>query len=156
MEVKGLRGLTLERAIVYGKVSSVVALTRSATDRPYPLQLHLDRQALSLLLHTLHDFTSAEAYSHQAGDPLSAGDIAAAASALALPSSGSSAKRKKAVSAKKEGELEERRKSLARLLVNMCLMGQEGEEKLESEGARKEMARLLETQAMHLNTLEVS
>ncbi|ORY74073.1 hypothetical protein BCR35DRAFT_293491 [Leucosporidium creatinivorum] len=136
MEVKGLRGLTLERAIVYGK-------------------LNLDRQALSLLLHTLHDLTSAEAYSHQAGDPLLPTDVAAAAAVLALPSSSSSTKRKKGGSAKKEVELEERRKSLARLLVEMCLVGREGEEKVESEGARKEMARILETQAMHLDTLEV-
>lgn len=82
-------------------------------------------------------------------------DVASAASALALPSSGSSAKRKKAVSTKKEGELEGRRKLLARLLVDMCLVGREDEEKMETEGARKEMARLLETQAMHLDTLEV-
>lgn len=119
-------------------------------------QLHLDRQALSLLLHTLHDLSSAALYAHQAGDPLAAVDIAAAAEALALPSSPAAGKRKKA-SARKEEELEERRKGLSRLLVEMCLSerGEGQEVERQGEGARRQVARILEAQALHLDTLEV-
>ncbi|KAL8283319.1 hypothetical protein RQP46_005729 [Phenoliferia psychrophenolica] len=132
MEVRGLRGLTLERAIVYGK-------------------LRLDRQALSLLLHSLQDLTSAETYCHQSGDPLLASDISAAAARLSLllPKA-----RKVGSAAKKEGE-EQRKADLARLLVEMCLVerGEEGDTR--NEVHKEQVARILETQAVHLNTLEV-
>ncbi|KAI5477112.1 TGF beta receptor associated protein [Pseudohyphozyma bogoriensis] len=134
MEVKGLRGLTLERAIVYGK-------------------LRVDRQALSLLLNTLQDLSSAETYCHQSGDPLLAEDLTAIASILSLPMP----KSKKASALKKDGE-EVRKSELARLLVEMCLAGSgaEGGEDVKTDGAREvQVARILETQALRLDTLEV-
>ncbi|GAA5867831.1 hypothetical protein JCM8547_003390 [Rhodosporidiobolus lusitaniae] len=140
MEVRGLRGLTLERVVVYGK-------------------LKLDRQALSLLLHTLSDLSSAETYSLQGGDPLCASDITAAASKLELPfTAAKKSQRSSSMSVAKMEEEERRKKGLARLLVEMCLSprqaGAEGEEgKLVASG--EQVARLLETQAVHLDTLAI-
>ncbi|TNY19371.1 hypothetical protein DMC30DRAFT_448017 [Rhodotorula diobovata] len=133
IEVKGMRGLTLERVIVYGK-------------------LHLDRQALSLVLHTLHDLSTAETYALQSGDPLLASDVSAASALLGLSfsSSSSSSKRTKRAPTAPGGGADEqqRREALARLLVDMCVARPDvaGEE---------QVARLLETQAIHLDTLEV-
>lgn len=155
--MKGLRGLTLERVLVYGKVRfsprrSSLELTTSRV-----LQLKLDRQALSLLLHTLHDLSSAETYSLQCGDPLSTSEVTAAASTLNLPFKRSS----KTLSAARREEEEKRKQGLARLLVEMCLTVKptnEGEE-IGMEGERvaskEQVARLLETQAVHLDTLSV-
>ncbi|KAK4698396.1 vacuolar protein sorting-associated protein 3, partial [Phenoliferia sp. Uapishka_3] len=134
MEVRGLRGLTLERAIVYGK-------------------LRLDRQALSLLLHSLQDLTSSETYCHQSGDPLLASDVSAAAARLSLLLP----KTKRTTSSKKEGQ-EQRKAGLARLLVEMCLVGRGGgEDDVDAppEVHKEQVARILETQAVHLDTLEV-
>uniref|UniRef100_A0A0K3C490 BY PROTMAP: gi/472583522/gb/EMS21155.1/ TGF beta receptor associated protein [Rhodosporidium toruloides NP11] gi/647396884/emb/CDR39543.1/ RHTO0S04e06238g1_1 [Rhodosporidium toruloides] n=1 Tax=Rhodotorula toruloides TaxID=5286 RepID=A0A0K3C490_RHOTO len=139
MEVKGLRGLTLERAIVYGK-------------------LHLDRQALSLLLNNLHDLASAEAYCLQSGDPLAQADVVAATSKLELPFK----RNRKALSAARREEEERRKQALAKLLVEMCLRRPQAgsfvdETDKTDEGAvpKERVARLLETQAVHLDTLEV-
>ncbi|GAA5872000.1 hypothetical protein JCM1840_004768 [Sporobolomyces johnsonii] len=140
MEMKGLRGLTLERVIVYGK-------------------LRLDRQALALLLHTLHDLSSAESFALQSGDPLLPTDVSATASRLNLPF-------KRARKAKREDD-DRRKKALARLLVEMCLMrpASSGSFEQEADGreegtrwevaTREQVARILETQAVHLDTSEV-
>ncbi|GAA6028594.1 hypothetical protein JCM8097_007301 [Rhodosporidiobolus ruineniae] len=138
MEMRGERGLVLERVVVYGK-------------------LRLDRQALSLLLHTLHDLPSAETYSLQSGDPLLPSEVAAAASTLALPTA--TKKARKALSAGKREEEERRKEGLARLLVEMCLAekpagAEEGREP-KRVASEEQVARLLETQALHLDTLEV-
>ncbi|BGP33373.1 hypothetical protein JCM10296v2_005173 [Rhodotorula toruloides] len=139
MEVKGLRGLTLERAIVYGK-------------------LHLDRQALSLLINNLHDLASAEAYCLQSGDPLAQADVVAATSKLDLPFK----RNRKALSAARREEEERRKQALAKLLVEMCLrrpqsgsFSEETEKTDEGAVPKERVARLLETQAVHLDTLEV-
>ncbi|BGP17675.1 hypothetical protein JCM10213v2_005713 [Rhodosporidiobolus nylandii] len=120
MEMEGMRGLTLERAVVYGK-------------------LHLDRQAFSLLLNTLHDLASAETYSLQSGDPLCTADV---------PLS----------QAKREGEAR-RKQSLARLLVEMCLARSStvgnAEQERDEVVSKEQAARLLETQALHLDALEI-
>ncbi|GAA5972182.1 hypothetical protein JCM11641_002531 [Rhodosporidiobolus odoratus] len=138
MEMRGLRGLVLERVIVYGK-------------------LHLDRQALSLLLHTLHDLSSAETYSLQSGDPLCMSDVSTAASKLSLPFKRA---RKHRSTAKFEEE-DRIKESLANLLVEMCLSatnltasesGEPGETRTVKE---EQVARVLETQALHLETLDV-
>lgn len=116
------------------------------------MQLHLDRQALSLVLHTLHDLSTAETYALQSGDPLLASDVSAASALLGLSfsSSSSSSKRTKRAPTAPGGGADEqqRREALARLLVDMCVARPDvaGEE---------QVARLLETQAIHLDTLEV-
>ncbi|GAA5825001.1 hypothetical protein JCM11251_006058 [Rhodosporidiobolus azoricus] len=135
MEVKGLRGLTLERVVVYGK-------------------LHLDRQALSLLLHTLRDLPTAEAYSLQSGDPLSSTDVSAAAAKLELPFSKRPRRQPSQSSAKREEE-ERRRREVARLLVEMCLAKSPSGEEEKPVASEGQIARLLETQAIHLDTLEI-
>ncbi|GAA6015822.1 hypothetical protein JCM10207_008808 [Rhodosporidiobolus poonsookiae] len=134
MEIKGLKGLTLERAVVYGK-------------------LRLDRQALSLLLHTLHDLPSAETLALQSGNPLSPSDISAAATKLDLPFK----RPRKALSPSKREEEERRKQALARLLVEMCLTRREAGEEGREGGLldEKQTAQLLETQAVHLDSLEV-
>ncbi|BGP09381.1 hypothetical protein JCM10049v2_005249 [Rhodotorula toruloides] len=139
MEVKGLKGLTLERAIVYGK-------------------LQLDRQALSLLINNLHDLASAEAYCLQSGDPLAQADVVAATVKLDLPFK----RNRKALSAARREEEERRKQALAKLLVEMCLRRPQpgsfvDETEKTGEGAipKERVARLLETQAVHLDTLEV-
>ena len=153
LELKGLRGLTLERAIVYGKVTSF-RFSRSATSDDSFRQLQLDRQALSLLLHSLRDLTSSETYCHQSGDPLLLSDLAATASLLNL--SMPTSLRKKPV-VPKEGEAA-RKSSLARLLVEMILAKRIGDDvpgELDTEGKQRQVARILETQAIHLDCLEV-
>ncbi|BGP41415.1 hypothetical protein JCM10449v2_005395 [Rhodotorula kratochvilovae] len=124
MEMRGMRGLALERVIVYGK-------------------LRLDRQALSLLLHTLRDLSSAETYALQGGDALLAADVSAASAQIGLPFKRS----RKAPAPARADEEQCRREGLARLLVEMVL----------AQGAADppQVARLLETQAVHLDTLEV-
>ncbi|GAA5915979.1 hypothetical protein JCM6882_003485 [Rhodosporidiobolus microsporus] len=141
MEVRGLRGLALERVVVYGK-------------------LRLDRQALSLLLHPLNDITTAETYSLQSGDPLSPSDVSAAAAKLELPFN-KRARRHASQSPAKREEEERRRKELARLLVEMCLAqrppagdAKEDEEE-QTVASEEQIARLLETQAIQLDTLEI-
>lgn len=113
-----------------------------------PLQLKLDRQALSLLLHTLQDLSSSETYCSQSGDPLLASDISATAALLSfsMPSS-----RKRSV-VKKDGE-EERKIDLARLLVSMCLSGNGSDE---SVFKMEQISRILEAQSLNLDTLSVS
>ncbi|CEQ41527.1 SPOSA6832_03250, partial [Sporobolomyces salmonicolor] len=139
MEMKGLRGLTLERVIVYGK-------------------LRLDRQALALLLHTLHDLSSAESFALQSGDPLLPADVSWTASQLNLPF-------KRARKAKREDD-DRRKESLARLLVEMCLkrpassgsfeQEEDGKDTGRSEAVTwEQIARILETQAVHLDPVEV-
>lgn len=59
--------------------------------------------------------------------------------------------------AKKEGD-EERKAGLARLLVEMCLVGRAGDGESVGEGLRgrkEQVTAILETQAIHLNTLDV-
>ncbi|GAA5956387.1 hypothetical protein JCM21900_000171 [Sporobolomyces salmonicolor] len=139
MEMKGLRGLTLERVIVYGK-------------------LRLDRQALALLLHTLHDLSSAESFALQSGDPLLPADVSSTASQLNLPF-------KRARKAKREDD-DRRKEALARLLVEMCLKrpASSGSFEQEEDGkgtgrseavTREQIAKILETQAVHLDPVEV-
>ncbi|KAM0748698.1 hypothetical protein T439DRAFT_70364 [Meredithblackwellia eburnea MCA 4105] len=130
MELSGLRGLTLERAIVYGK-------------------LRLDRQALSLFLHQLHDLASAEAYCYQCGDPLLPSDVSIAASRLSLLLP----KPKKSSSAKREADNSGRKADLARLLVQMCLTTDSSSD--EPVMSRIQVARVLDTQGIHLDTLEI-
>ncbi|GJN90241.1 hypothetical protein Rhopal_003240-T1 [Rhodotorula paludigena] len=128
MEVKGQRGLTLERVIIYGK-------------------LCLDRQALSLLLNTLRDLSSAETYALQSGDPLTTPDVSSASFKLGIPIK----RMKKALSPVKQEEEHRRKEGLARLLVEMCLRG--GPEP--AVAGEEQVAQLLEAQAVHLDTLEV-
>ncbi|GAA5907483.1 uncharacterized protein JCM6883_001219 [Sporobolomyces salmoneus] len=130
MEMKGLKGLTLERVIVYGK-------------------LKLDRPALSLLLHTLHDLPSSETYSLQSGDPLSSFEISQLVSLLQIPLKRVHKRHQK----REEGT--RRKETLARILVEMCLSsssttGGEGNVKGEAQ-----IARILETQAINLDTVSV-
>ncbi|GAA5852101.1 hypothetical protein JCM9279_005057 [Rhodotorula babjevae] len=125
IEMKGMRGLTLERVIVYGK-------------------LGLDRQALSLVLHSLHDLATAETYALQCGDPLVASDVRAASSLLGLAFS----RRAPRHGHGSEHERRERSEALARLVVDMCVARPD-------VASEAQVARLLETQAVHLDTLEV-
>lgn len=148
MEVKGQRGLTLERVIIYGKVRlhrgnvcPGFVLTCSHT------QLCLDRQALSLLLNTLRDLSSAETYALQSGDPLTTPDVSSASFKLGIPIK----RMKKALSPVKQEEEHRRKEGLARLLVEMCLRG--GPE--QAVAGEEQVAQLLEAQAVHLDTLEV-
>ncbi|GAA5904811.1 hypothetical protein JCM8208_001362 [Rhodotorula glutinis] len=125
IEMKGMRGLTLERVIVYGK-------------------LGLDRQALSLVLHSLHDLSTAETYALQCGDPLVASDVRAASSLLGLAFS----RRAPRHGQGSEHERRARSEALARLVVDMCVSRSD-------VASEAQVARLLETQAVHLDTLEV-
>ncbi|GAA5939746.1 hypothetical protein JCM3775_001615 [Rhodotorula graminis] len=127
IEIKGMRGLTLERVIVYGK-------------------LGLDRQALSLVLHSLHDLSTAETYALQCGDPLVASDVRAASSLLGLVFSRRAPRHGGGPEA--EHARQERREALARLVVDMCVARPD-------VASEAQVARLLETQAVHLDTLEV-
>ncbi|GAA5933539.1 uncharacterized protein JCM15063_001342 [Sporobolomyces koalae] len=126
LEVKGARGLTLERTIVYGK-------------------LKLDRQALALLLHTLQDLSSAETYALQNGDPLVPTEVAIAASKLKLALKRT---RRNQHSAAVREEGVGRQQWLARMLVEMCL-AQASEVRLER------IAKILDTQSMSLDTAEI-
>ncbi|GAA6055225.1 hypothetical protein JCM3770_000723 [Rhodotorula araucariae] len=124
MEMRGMRGLALERVIVYGK-------------------LRLDRQALSLLLHTLRDLASAETYALQGGDPLLVLDVSAASAEIGLAFKRS----RKTLAPSRAHEEQRRREGLARLLVDMVLA--------QGDTGPLQVAQLLETQAVHLDTLEV-
>ncbi|GAA6016850.1 hypothetical protein JCM11491_001827 [Sporobolomyces phaffii] len=147
MEMNGFRGLTLERVIVYGK-------------------LKLDRQALALLLHNLRDLSSAETYSLQIGDPLLPSDLVKLASKLELPLRRANLNhRKHPTSSKREDEEARRKHELARILVEMCLATASTTSNLSppSEGSagdqsaigQHRVARILETQATSLDTIEV-
>lgn len=110
-------------------------------------QLKLDRQALSLLLNNLRDLSSAETYSLQSGDPLVPSDTTATADRLQLPFKRS---RRHHTSAAKREEEAKRNESLARILVEMSLQSNgEG-------GGEKRVAKILDSQAMNLDTIEVS
>ena len=157
LEMKGLRGLTLERAIVYGKVCLAPSEFRARWLTTVVLQLQLDRQALSLLLHSLRDLTSSETYCHQSGDPLLSSDLFATASLLNL----SMPTKSRTKPGAPQGGKTERKASLARLLVEMFLSKRVGEENADAADEagvnekQRQVARILETQAIHLDCLEV-
>jgi hypothetical protein len=166
MEMRGLKGLTLERAIVYGRVSTSPYIRLGDAHNVSSAQLQLDRQSLSLLLNSLSDFTSSQNYCRQSGDPLLASDLSSAATTLNLPVPSTT------VPLRNDGsEGRPRRKYLARLLVEMCLsrrieskgnLSTEGEsEEAQAEddrirSKRDQVARILEAQSIHLDVLEVS
>ncbi|GAA5879657.1 hypothetical protein JCM3774_002398 [Rhodotorula dairenensis] len=134
METRGLRGLTLERAVVYGK-------------------LHLDRQALSLLLHTLHDLESADAYCLQAGDPLCDADISTCTTKLGLPVKLRSRRAAPTSAAKRETD-ERRRRDLAKLLVEMCLSMRAQPAPRANFPTEEMVAKVVGAQTLHLDALE--
>ncbi|KAK4050303.1 hypothetical protein OIV83_003624 [Microbotryomycetes sp. JL201] len=138
MEKRGLRGLTLERAIVYGK-------------------LQLDRQALSLLVNGIRDLTSAEVYCQQGGDPLIGSEKARASELCNVPISDSH----HGPTRGKKGPAtvtRRRRTELSKLLIEMSLLGQtenserDGRPLLDSAPA---IARILEAQASSLEPAHV-
>lgn len=113
---------------------------------------------MSLLLNNLHDLASAEAYCLQSGDPLAQADVVSATSKLDLPFK----RTRKALSAARREEEDRRKQALAKLLVAMCLrrpqsgsFADETEKSDEGAVSKERVARLLETQAVHLDTLEV-
>ncbi|GAA5979077.1 hypothetical protein JCM5350_007058 [Sporobolomyces pararoseus] len=144
MEIKnGLKGgLTFERVIIYGK-------------------LKLDRQALSLLLNNLKDFSSAETYASQGGDPIVlSSHLKEIASKLNLPPIKRFGHHKKPHVAGKREEETERRKNLAKILVEMSFGTggkpiSEVDEPNRSAAASKRISKILETQAINLDTIEV-
>ncbi|SCV74998.1 BQ2448_8027 [Microbotryum intermedium] len=124
--------LLFERAIVYG-------------------HLGLDRQALSLLIHSLGDLVSADLYARQNGGVLDSQDVKKTIQGLALPappssSSGTSKRRGT------EAEVKRRERDLMRLVVDLCLTSEQG------STARMEASRiadLVQAQGMHLDPLSV-
>ncbi|KAM0786374.1 hypothetical protein ACM66B_001842 [Microbotryomycetes sp. NB124-2] len=143
LEKRGMRGLTLERVIVYGK-------------------LQLDRQALSLLVNGLQDFVSAEVYCHQGGDPLIASEKARAGDlcdVFTSPKGNRTTTKKGAASLSTSGASSKRRRAeLSKLLIEMSLLGQresvddDGQSSLDSAPA---IARILEAQATTLDPAHV-
>jgi hypothetical protein len=115
--------------------------------------LHLDRQALSLLLHSLHDLGSADTYCLQAGDPLSDADISACTTKLGLPMKMRS--RRRPTSAAKREDDERRRRDLAKLLVEMCLSLRSQPAQGRDFPADEMVAKVLAVQTLHLDALEV-
>ncbi|GAA6019435.1 hypothetical protein JCM8202_001808 [Rhodotorula sphaerocarpa] len=135
METKGLKGLTLMRAVVYGK-------------------LHLDRQALSLLLHVAGDVSSADAYCLQAGDPLSDSDISACTAKLGLP--GKRRGRQHATTAAKREAEDRRRRELAKMLVEMCVARPPSGSGSDRSPLRDDqVARVVASQAVYLDAVEL-
>lgn len=124
--------------------------------------MKLDRQALSLLLNNLKDFSTAETYASQGGDPIVlSSQLKEIATKLNLPP----IKRlghhhkKPHVAGKREEEME-RRKNLAKILVEMSFgVGgkpvSEVDEPNRSAAALKRISKILETQAINLDTIEV-
>ncbi|GAA5958846.1 hypothetical protein JCM3765_000755 [Sporobolomyces pararoseus] len=156
IEIKNGGGgcLTFERVIVYGK-------------------LKLDRQALSLLLNHLKDFKTSETYTFQSGDPIvSIIQLKEILTKLNL----SPLKRLnhfKKIHHHHGQHSVERKKDLAKILVEMTLLGSTSsttkrEKIVDEQGGKREEAeedqtseelerisKILEAQAINLDTIEV-
>lgn len=117
-------------------------------------QLHLDRQALSLLLHVAGDVSSADAYCLQAGDPLSDSDISACTAKLGLP--GKRRGRRHATTAAKREAEDRRRRELAKMLVEMCVSRPPSGSGSDRSFLRDDqVARVVASQAVYLDAVEV-
>ena len=113
--------------------------------------MRLDRQALSLLIHTSRDLASAEIYCHQGGDPILPTGLALVASRLGLPIP---TRPKSNGNTKKPDQ--HRIGDLARLLVEMLLIKRAGVEEPEEFNQSSQVGRILESQALHLDITKVS
>lgn len=127
------RGLTFERALVYGR-------------------LRLDRQALSLLVHTLHDLTSAGRYVRQGGDLVTPEEVRLIAKNLGLPA--------KAIGGKKKGSRKDglsalaNEPALARLLVEMSLSPPPPSSTDSTPFNSKSLIQLVQAHSAHLDPVE--
>lgn len=134
--------LTLERAVVYGK-------------------LRLDRQALALLVHNLRDLASAGRYVRQAGDPLAAAELKTAAALLGLPAKALGGSKRKAAAAAAAARRESLagpggdEPALARMLVEMALASPSATgTDTAPPYPPPVLARLLQTHAAHLDPVQ--
>ncbi len=118
------------------------------------IQLHLDRQALSLLLHVAGDVSSADAYCLQAGDPLGDSDVRACTAKLGLP--GKRRGRRHATTAAKREAEDRRRRELAKMLVEMCVARPPSGSGSDRSPLRDDqVARVVASQAVYLDAVEV-